>query len=229
MIKRLLLVSLLLCLPFFIPTTAYARTDTVGDLTITWDDPIFNVSNAYPGYAITKTIVVKNNGTSPYDLGVVTENEDDSENLATQIWVTIRKQGGSDVYGGGSGTGAKHLSNLFSEGEVALLSIAAGDTHVYEIELALDSGVGNDYQGKKTRFDFTLGFSGGVSEAGAVSGASVGGAVSTETGGKILGANILPITGGASLGLLGTSFVLFGVGLALKLKVRQMAPSIDKA
>jgi len=185
-----------MALSFFLPSS-FALTNTVGSLEFTYDnDPIFAEANLVPSSAVAKTVTVKNIGGSQVNIGIQGTETQDPSNLSDKITFAI-KLDGSDIYGGG---GTKTLSNFFNEGEIQLAALGSGESKTFQLSTTLDSNLGNEYQGKETKFDLTIGSltqaattsTTSTTSTSQTSGPSV---LAAQTTGEVLGISTLPSTG----------------------------------
>ncbi len=149
---------------FFRPKTAYA----VGDLSVDWgggidiDIPLFDVSNMIPGDIESRIVIVKNNAPSSRPVGVRSKNINNIDTLSDVLTVVIEKNG-TAIYGTGSSTGTKTLTNFFTESStidgLLLSHQSPSSTTLYEFFVSFDALAGNEYQNKKLTFDLEIGIS----------------------------------------------------------------------
>lgn len=144
----------------FLPVgTAFA----VGDLTINWGvpagNPIFTATNFAPGETATHTVVVTNNAPTARPVavrGIKTTGNGMSHELALVI-----SEGGTDLYGGTSGTGSKTLANFFTDSTnvsgIPLLTLAPGVSKTFTFMVTFKPTAGNAVQQESVTFDIKLG------------------------------------------------------------------------
>ena len=149
-------------------TTRPANVLAVGDLEITYlgvplGDPIFEVENMAPGDSEDRDVVVTNNGTIARFVavkGVRTGGVGTDPKLETVLDIVI-SEGGTDLYGGGSPTGAKTVQDLFNDSAdpngVQLSIVNPGDTTTYNFKVTFPESADNEFQGKSVIFDLTFG------------------------------------------------------------------------
>ncbi len=113
---------------------------------------IFSETNFLPGQDVTRLIRVTNNSEQTQRIAVESINENDLNNFASQLNLTI-KEGATIIFD-------NTLSQFFSQGETYLSSLAGGNQTQYDFTIAFNSGAGNDYQEKTLGFDILVGFEG---------------------------------------------------------------------
>jgi hypothetical protein len=116
--------------------------------------PIFSETNFLPGDGITRLIRVTNNSGESQRIATEAINENDPDNLASQLNLTV-KEGISVIFD-------DTLAQFFSQGETYLSNLANGAQTQYDFTITFNSGSGNEYQGKALGFDILLGFEGTV-------------------------------------------------------------------
>lgn len=144
----------------FLPAgTAFA----VGDLTIDWGvpagSPIFTATNFAPGEVESHDVLVTNSAPTARPLavrGIKTTGNGLSNELALVI-----SSGGSDLYGGTSGTGLKTLADFFTDSAdvsgIPLLSLAPGANATLTFAVTFNSTSENLLQWDSVTFDIKLG------------------------------------------------------------------------
>lgn len=149
-LKRSLILLLVLISSIFFafPSPVYAAS-----LEVTFEsDPLFPSTIIwYPGLSVTKSVTVKNNGDKTEKIAVEAFNESETGGLASVIEFKV-SEGGVEVY-----NSAKTLRNFFDEGVIQLSELGAGETTTYDLTATLKATAGNEYQGKKAKFDFRIG------------------------------------------------------------------------
>ncbi len=142
--------------------TAYA----VGDLTVNWGvvegNPIFTISNLFPGQTEEHTVAVTNNAPVIRPVGVRGIKTSETGGLATALKIIIQKNA-NDIYGGSSATGPKTLQQFFAESSgvngIFLANQNSGETTSYKFKVVFDTVSGNSFQGKNVAFDLQIGIS----------------------------------------------------------------------
>ena len=90
----------------------------VGDLSVDFGvpegDPIFILNNMLPADSESHSAAVTNNGSEPLDVKVKAVVQYETGNISTVLSIII-SEGATDLYGGSSPTGPKHLSDFFTE------------------------------------------------------------------------------------------------------------------
>jgi len=171
MLKKLL-ISILLSLVF-------TNTVFAGDLTITCDNdkcetvpggeaalfaeyefPNYDIK---PGDIIKRQITVNNFNAENCNLYLVIKNTVKLLSYSLdEVLDTVIKDSNIEYYGKVSGTGGatgdKTLTDLYSDGVIYLGTITPGLSRVYDWIVSIDTGVGNEYQRAKTKFDFDMTF-----------------------------------------------------------------------
>ena len=142
----------------------------IGDLSVDFGvpegDPIFVIDNMLPADTESRTAAVTNNGSEPLDVKVKAVVQSETGNISTVRRVII-SEGATDLYGGSSPTGPKHLSDFFTESapaSIPLSSINGGDSTTYTFEVTFDAEAGNEFQGKGVVFDLIIGIGGSDGE-----------------------------------------------------------------
>jgi len=141
--------------------TAYA----VGDLNVDWGvpsgNPIFVVNNIMPGQCETRTVRVTNSAVFNRQIGVRGAPTNDSNNLATELEITIDKNETIRVYGAGSPTGLKTLAEFFNESAgtnaLTLSNQTPSESASYNFTVCFSEGAGNKFQNSNVVFDLTIG------------------------------------------------------------------------
>ena len=148
-------------LSFTVNKTAAA----IGDLLVDWGvpsgNPIFVVNNMAPGQCETRTVNVTNSAVFNRQVGVRGTPTDDTDNLSTELEITIDKNGTTDVYGGGSPTGVKTLATFFSESAGAnaltLSNQTPSESADYNFTVCFQESAGNEFQNANVIFDLIIG------------------------------------------------------------------------
>jgi hypothetical protein len=143
------------------PIPAAAQTNCI-DLSLQ-TVPLFGDADLKPGDRAVRTVAVANAIARANDVRVWAENyfgwpaaaAVPADDLARALNFTIRRKDGADVFGGA--LGKKSLYDFFNAGQVALDTLAASQTQVFELEIFFDPALGNEWQKKTTKFDIVFG------------------------------------------------------------------------
>jgi len=172
MLKKLFII-LILTVSFTLTRPVHAANITITcaadgpcDMMPTPNEHLFYELNILPGYNVTRTLTVTNRSTvDDCPLYINTKNENDPDHLAGKLWTNIR-DGWTDIYGmhygSGRATDDKKLTDVFSVGDIFLGTILKASTKIFIWTVTFDPNTGNDYQNKKTVFDFDATISCGV-------------------------------------------------------------------
>lgn len=143
-------------------TTAYA----VGDLTVDWGigvgdvGPIFNVLNMAPGDIEERDVDVSNSAVTARPIGVRGLMTSGQASFSAALKIVI-SEGGTDLYGGTSGTGEKSLSDFFTESAgpdgIPLSTLGPGGTTTYTFKVTFAEDSGNEFQNLSVMFDLKIG------------------------------------------------------------------------
>ena len=141
--------------------TAFA----VGDLTIDWGvpegQPIFVVNNFAPGATESRTVQVTNGATSSRPLGV--RGVKTAGNGLSDALQIVILNGATPLYGAGSPTGPKTLTNFFADSSdsdgIPLLTLTPGATANLTFSVTFAPATGNSVQGESVTLNITLGLS----------------------------------------------------------------------
>lgn len=155
---------------YFHPSTAYA----VGDLSVDWGigtgnvGPVFTINNMAPGDSQTHSVKIKNNSLQIRPVGVRGIKTQETGNVADALQITISRNG-TVIYGMGSNTGVKTLSQFFAESAgidgILLFLQPSNNTSQYTFNISFDKQAGNTYQAKTLEFNLQIGLSVPVPEA----------------------------------------------------------------
>lgn len=158
---------------FFI-RPVYAITKTDGNLQVTYDEPMFPSTIVwYPGLIIAKSFSVKNLGGGTHTTSLKAENISQTGSIASNLYFRI-DEGITNRYGGAND---KTMKNFWDNGEINLSDIGSGSTTSYMVTVSMPGALGNEFQGKNSKFDLVVGFIGipstvTISGGGAVAGAT---------------------------------------------------------
>ncbi len=129
-----------------------ATAKTAGPLEVNYDgDTIFSEANIAPGFASTKTITIKNNGTIDHSFALATGNVVGGE-LANAIEL-------SAVYEGNTiwKKTIAELSNLAEVSVAVIDNLPHGQTGSVDLRVGLSESAGNEVAGKNLSFDLMFG------------------------------------------------------------------------
>ncbi len=146
------------------PSTVQAFGDLIVDFHVAPGAPIFTVSNMAPGDFQSKVVDVTNGGTVARYVsikGLRSGGVGDEPKIESMLEITI-KDGADSLYGTGSPSGDKTLSDFFADSNSTngvLLEILAPTVHkTFTIKVTFPSGADNDFQGKSVIFNLTFGY-----------------------------------------------------------------------
>jgi spore coat-associated protein N len=105
---------------------------------------IFNAENLKPGDTLVGTVTITNSGTLPALMSLSQTAANNGFVVKPNLQLSISEVGGDEVWSGTFGT----LPT------VQLGEWAAGEARTYTFTSVLDSGAGNDEQGKRATADF---------------------------------------------------------------------------
>ncbi len=152
------------------PNSDPAHTNTGSSCTITSSETklFFADDLLFPGMTLSQNLVVQNlDVDESCALSMTVENNPPVEtyDLASALWAAIHDA--SYTYFGqessGEATALATYADLYNAGSISLGTILPSYTNTFVWLATLDGEtVGNEYQGKKTVFDFSLDFSCGV-------------------------------------------------------------------
>lgn len=140
--------------------TAYA----VGDLLIDWGapagDPIFVVVGMMPGQIEERDVEITNNAPMSRPIGVRGSKTVELGSIGDVLDVVISRNG-TVLYGEGSGTGPRTLSEFFADSTsmdgIPLLTLASSEHVILTFVVTFREDAGNDFQDASVTFDITLG------------------------------------------------------------------------
>ncbi len=143
---------------FFRPSYVEAVGDLFVDFGVALGQPVFNISNMKPGDTVSKTIIVKNEASTPRPVAIRGIKTNGLGLLENALEVTISK-GGTDLYGGT--TGVKTLAQFFSQSAgpigIPLSTLTPSQTADYVITVKFKQSAGNEYQQKNIVFTIQIG------------------------------------------------------------------------
>ncbi len=142
----------------------------VGDFTIDWGvptgEPIFTVENMVPGQTETREVEVVNNAAVSRQVGL--RNQQTANTGMSDALSVVVRVNGEPVYGQGSETGGRTLTDLFAESGqdegLPLVELAFGEEATIAFTIGFDNEGGDSFQGGSVEFDITLGVTGKAAE-----------------------------------------------------------------
>lgn len=102
-----------------------------------------------PGYSKTKQLTVSHTGNDPQQIKVSIDDFEDPENLAGVFNLEIRDSENNPYYIGS-------LKNFFNLDFLNLATQATNQIKTYSFTIALPPTIGNEWQNKEARFDFSI-------------------------------------------------------------------------
>jgi len=158
--KIILFLIIFLSFIFFPANPAFAITKTTANMTVTYDDPMFDSSVVwYPGLSVNREIEVTNTSNTNRRFLFQGENLTDVGNLFENLEIAV-SQNGIDLYGGTSATGKKTVAQMVADNEIYLSDVGAQSVNKYIFNVKMPGSLGNDFQNTKTVFDIKVGFEG---------------------------------------------------------------------
>ncbi|MCK4473704.1 fibronectin type III domain-containing protein [Candidatus Parcubacteria bacterium] len=149
------------------------QAQVVDELVVEFEKtPLFDEADFKPGDSITRWVKVTNNSgqTQPIATeainwpGFPNSSNVPNDDLSRALLIVIKKQGGSDLYGGSSSTGSKSLYNFYQDSdtyqEIYLSEVNNTQTTQYDFTISFPSEKENEWQEKTTGFDIIIGFQG---------------------------------------------------------------------
>lgn len=132
-----------------------AITQTVGEMTINHDEPLFPSSTVwYPGLSLRNTIEVKNTGGSVRGLGINSTNTSHTGGLIDVLILKV-DDGGHYVFGGNDN---KTMKDFWNEGDFEVANLEPYETKTIGFTISMPESLGNEYQSKEAKFDLIIGF-----------------------------------------------------------------------
>lgn len=132
-----------------------AITQTVGEMTINHDEPLFPSSTVwYPGLSLRNTIEVKNTGGSVRGLGINSTNTSHTGGLINVLILKV-DDGGHYVFGGNDD---KTMKDFWNEGDFKVANLGPYETKTIGFTISMPESLGNEYQSKEAKFDLIIGF-----------------------------------------------------------------------
>ncbi len=144
-------------------STVHASGDLTVDFHVPPGNPIFTINNMAPGDSQNKNVDVTNNTTTPKLVSVkgIRIGGVGSDPKIETVLELIIKDGSTPVYGNGSSTGPKTLTNFFADSanpDAIFLNIIPASGHkTYNFEITFPTTGGNEFQQKSVIFDLTFG------------------------------------------------------------------------
>lgn len=190
--------------------SAQAKTVTDGNFRITYNDPLFAVTNAAPGESFSSDMLIENLGGRDRKFQFELDMTANPKALADRLFLRI-----DDTTGGGQvcefGCANNKTIGSLGRTEFVIKTIPGDGAKNFRFSLTFDPTAGNEFQNTFISFDIKLGFKdevtgttgGGGGGAVGGPGAVVGGTGPTGViGGAVLG-TAGGIVGGAETGVIG--------------------------
>lgn len=151
--KKIFLTISTIFFGFLFTNPVLAVTKSVGNLEVTFDEPIFPSTVIwYPAFSLNKELIIKNKGDKTETTIIEARNVKDEGGLG-QIFRLRIEEGDNVVY-------EKDFSDWWQEKEVRLSEVEKGQTKTYKLTVVMDKDAGNEYQKKTATFDLAVGFLG---------------------------------------------------------------------
>lgn len=152
-LTKTILISIVIFSAGFL-TAVPASAIQVDELVVEFEKiPLFKEGDFKPGDGLLRWVKVTNNSPETQRIAVEAINENDPDNFASQLNLTI-KEGATIIFN-------NTLSQFFSQGETYLSSLVGnGSQTEYDFTIAFNSSAGNEYQEKTLGFDILVGFEG---------------------------------------------------------------------
>jgi hypothetical protein len=182
----------------FGPGNALAKTVTDGNFKITYNDPLFAVTNAAPGQAYVSDMLIENLGGKDRKFQFELDMTANPKDLADRLFLKIENtDGGSNVCEFGC-AGDKSIGSL-GKTEFVIKMVPGNSSKNFRFILTLDPTVGNEFQNTSAGFDMKMGFKDEVT-ATAVGGGGVAGGPGAAVGGVgptgVIGGTVAGVAGG---------------------------------
>lgn len=142
-----------------------ARAFAVGDLTIDWGvtagQPIFTITDFAPGETETREVTIENTASVNRPVGI--RGVATVPGAISNVLDIVISVDGTPTYGGTSATGAKTLTQFFTDSAgpagLPLMTLSPGDTATITISVHFQETAGNAFQAQSVTFDITFGIS----------------------------------------------------------------------
>lgn len=135
----------------------YATTDTVGDLQVTADQPLFPGSIAwYPGLVVSKTISVTNVGTVDHTVYIDTAHTTQTGGLADVLLFSVFNNS-LELFGS---AGTKSMHDFWDNSRLTVTTLVPGSSTDVQFTVSLPESTENIYQQSTAAFDIRTGFAG---------------------------------------------------------------------
>lgn len=145
-------------------TQSQAIVRAFGHLTVNFpSEPMFDEANWAPGKLVTKSFSVKNTDIVGRKIGISAKDiaETGSPGLSQGLSIII-SQSGTPLYGEGSSTGLRTLTQFYTTPVVWLTFLPKGATANYDITISMDMDKGNEFQSSSTVFNLFVGIDNAV-------------------------------------------------------------------
>ncbi len=145
---------------FFSPTNVFAADMNVtcpitpSGCSIDGTNPLFTAATDgvwYPGRILAKSINMKNGGAQTREMALKGTGTGVSDTLKNVMNLSLISSGGTVVWSGS-------LADFYNLSSINLGIFAPGANLDYNMTVNMDSSANNDYQGRQSVFDLTLGF-----------------------------------------------------------------------
>lgn len=139
------------------PLVLGATAQTVGDLTVDWGvpsgNPIFSISNMFPGQTETRTVVISNNATNGRPVAIRSVKTSETGNLSTVMDFEI-KDGSNVLY-------TNTLNNFFNDGSeingIGLFILSPNQSKTITFTGKFKTDADNNFQNTSVVFDLIIG------------------------------------------------------------------------
>lgn len=140
-----------------IPLSVHARTDTVGNLQVTADSPLFSDSIMWsPGLTVSQTISIKNIGTVNHTAYIDSSNTSQTGNLADKLLFSVIHNT-TELYGS---TGTKSLVDFWNNGRLTVSMLVPSESTDVQLTVSMPIDADNSFQQSTASFDIRVGFVG---------------------------------------------------------------------
>lgn len=105
----------------------------------------------YPGRILTKTINIKNSGIQIREMALKGTGTTITDTLKNVMNLSLTSSGGTVIWSG-------NLADFYNKTNINLGIFDPGASLYYNMTISMNSSANDDYQGKQSVFDLTLGF-----------------------------------------------------------------------
>lgn len=167
--QRLIILSALIGLVItlgyqYLKLRPHDKVQAVGNLTFTFNGlspeaPVFSINDLKPGDCYLRPVTAQNNGQTPAQIAVRSENVVNPDNLASTLFITI-SEGANSLYGGLGDP--KTLDQFFTDSSATLeglflSTLAPTASTAYQFEVCMPKEAGNEWQRDRLVFDLLFG------------------------------------------------------------------------